>query len=82
MLVNNSCEGVLSDFGLSSVAEDTLCSPKSDIGMCGTIRWMAPELLQEEPDCSYFVGPTLFSDIWAFGCTFYEVSLIFTYHIT
>lgn len=58
----------MSDFRLSRVAGEI---DESGLGMNGTIRWMAPELLRGEPEAA--VCPTLPSDVWAFGCTFYEV---------
>jgi serine/threonine protein kinase len=82
VLVNNSGEGVLGDFGQSRVAEG-VARPSGNttisMGVTGTIRWMAPELLHDEPEGSRAVGPTLSSDVWAFGCTFYEASHILSY---
>ena len=34
----------------------------------GPLRWQAPEFLEDDT-CK----PGLFSDIWSFGCTEYEV---------
>ncbi|KAF8602616.1 kinase-like protein [Ceratobasidium sp. AG-I] len=59
----------LSDFGLAKIPQDSTGSRFSSDGGMGTIRWMGPEL--------FSLGiPTrsLSSDIWALGCTLYEIS--------
>lgn len=70
----------MGDFGLSRVvgdgpSEDTASS--GSLGGCGTVRWMAPELVHDEPSVPPAAGPTLSSDVWAFGCMFYEARKYF-----
>ena len=73
MLINNKHEAVLTDFGLSKVVEKLSRSAGSSTSTgAGALRWKAPELLRGGK-------VTLASDIWAFGCTSFEV--LFTFHI-
>ncbi|KAF9464506.1 kinase-like domain-containing protein [Collybia nuda] len=78
VFVNNSFEGVLSDFALSQVVDDGF-TPPTDLADTmdknGCIRWMARELIYDEPEVPSPIGLTLASDTWAFGCTFYELLL-------
>ena len=69
ILVDQDCHARLADFGLLTIISDsTLNSSPPDNG--GTIRWMSPELFQEETqDCR----PTKFSDCYALGMVIYEV---------
>lgn len=80
--MNGSFEGVLSDFGFSRVVEGagSIEGPADSLGMNGTIRWMARELIHDEPGVPPAVGRTLASDMWALGCTFYEACQVI-YHI-
>ncbi|KAJ7502578.1 kinase-like domain-containing protein, partial [Mycena galericulata] len=68
VLVTRSGRAVLADFGLSSVTDSKvllLTTPTFKAG--GTMRWQAPELLQN--DC-----PNSFaSDVYAFSCVCYEI---------
>lgn len=82
ILVNDSFEGVLSNFGLSRVVEGAGSTEglTDSLGTNGTIRWMARELIHDEPGAPTAAGPTLSSDIWALGCTFYEARQI-SYHL-
>lgn len=43
--------------------------PSTSFERSGTIRWMAPELVDEDQPCR-----SRSSDIWAFACTVLEVS--------
>ena len=54
------------------VLEATVCASTNTITLTGneyTLRWAAPELLNDEEPC-------LASDIWALGWIFYEVRLV------
>ncbi|KAG8920218.1 hypothetical protein FRC01_000869 [Tulasnella sp. 417] len=70
VLVNQRLDAVLCDFGLSSFIHEsgagsgltTLNSAK------GSSRYMSPELLQENES-----KHTLESDVWAWGCTAFEI---------
>ncbi|CAE6467981.1 unnamed protein product [Rhizoctonia solani] len=62
----------LGEFGLAA-----LCYPlaplASSITFTGFSRWMSPELLDIDPDNEDPVVPTTSSDIWALGCTIFEI---------
>jgi serine/threonine protein kinase len=63
----------LSDFGLSQFLDKMAAYPGNTTTMGGSVRWQAPELLLNDE------GPmslTTSSDIWAFGCTSYEVRVL------
>ncbi|KIO33091.1 hypothetical protein M407DRAFT_37419, partial [Tulasnella calospora MUT 4182] len=71
ILVNSEYHAVITDFGSArpSSFEATLCTSTNTITLTGdrfTLRWAAPELLQEYPS-------SLQSDIWALGWVAYEV---------
>jgi len=58
----------LSAFGLSKVRlASTVMSTMGDGGVGGSVRWMAPELLDASSQ------PTTASDIYALGMVFYEI---------
>lgn len=69
-LVDRSGRACLADFGLSSVSAakipgwTTLLTSMANSG--GTLRWQAPELLEDQPS-------TFASDIYAWSCVCYEV---------
>ncbi|CAE6509743.1 unnamed protein product [Rhizoctonia solani] len=62
----------IGEFGLAA-----LCYPlaplASAITFTGFSRWMSPELLDVDPDDDALIVSTTFSDIWALGCTIFEV---------
>ncbi|KAF8982247.1 kinase-like domain-containing protein, partial [Cyathus striatus] len=71
VLISDNGVACLADFGLSSVVNMHLLvwtSIESTVSNAGTVRWQAPELLDEES-----VGTTKESDIYAFACVCYEV---------
>jgi len=71
ILVNESGCCCLADFGLSFVYESKTLATASREAVIGTVPWSAPELLNPEVP-----GPnTTASDVYALGCTMYEVSL-------
>lgn len=71
ILVNDSGRACITDFGLSLIrADKTLAYTLAANTVLGcSYRWAAPELLNEN------FRPTRASDIWAFGCVCYEVSV-------
>ncbi|KAG8974277.1 hypothetical protein FRC05_007701 [Tulasnella sp. 425] len=70
VLMNDGLQAVLCDFGLASFVEESGISSglttSRTIG--GSIRYMSPELHLEEE-----AKHTLESDIWAWGCTAFEI---------
>ncbi|KZS87590.1 kinase-like protein, partial [Sistotremastrum niveocremeum HHB9708] len=68
LLISDSGDPVLADFGLAVFAEkddiisSTTWFSHSDSGLRGTSRWMSPELLNPGASSSYE------SDVWGFGC--------------
>ena len=70
---------MLADFGLSKVIEDLneVNMSSTSTACAGTLRWKAPELVETDSNN----GVTLASDIWALGCTIYEVLYLPTYSL-
>ncbi|THU90223.1 kinase-like protein [Dendrothele bispora CBS 962.96] len=69
ILVDESRRCCLADFGLSSVYESISLATASREPVIGTVPWSAPEL--SNPD---ILSPnTTASDIYALGCTMYEI---------
>ncbi|KAF8602612.1 kinase-like protein [Ceratobasidium sp. AG-I] len=62
----------LSDFGLSRIPQDGAGSRFSSSND-GTTRWMGPELFAFSSTDSIVPVRALPSDIWALGCTLYEI---------
>jgi serine/threonine protein kinase len=71
VLIDDSGRALLCDFGLARVKADiTSRSTVDDISAtAGSRYWMAPERLEGK-------SPKKPSDVYAFGCTSYEVSKI------
>ncbi|KAJ3564019.1 hypothetical protein NP233_g8569 [Leucocoprinus birnbaumii] len=69
ILVNDSCEAFLADFGLSSVLSDTasVTAEVRNIGPGCSYRWLAPEFLNK-PGRRSKAG-----DVWALGGVLYEI---------
>ncbi|KIO17521.1 hypothetical protein M407DRAFT_84920, partial [Tulasnella calospora MUT 4182] len=78
ILISHQVTAVLADFGLALLVDQHSGLTTNSTGkVCGTIRYMSPELFpfdeegeKEEPEQ---VFQTLNSDIWAFGCVVLEV---------
>ncbi|KAG8971948.1 hypothetical protein FRC05_010483 [Tulasnella sp. 425] len=70
ILMSDNLQAVLCDFGLASFVEESGISTglTTSRSIKGSIRYMSPELLLEE-DAKH----TLESDIWAWGCTVFEI---------
>jgi serine/threonine protein kinase len=73
ILIDDDGRVVLSDFGLSRVLEVSGFTTKDTPG---TLRYMAPELLAEEPapgTTSGAIRTTISADVWAFAVAATEV---------
>lgn len=66
MLVSRDIKILLCDFGLAKIIGSTTSTSCTGLG---TLRWQAPELWDDSPK-------TYKSDVYAFGFTVYEVSLV------
>ncbi|EEB99358.1 hypothetical protein MPER_00976 [Moniliophthora perniciosa FA553] len=71
ILMRPSGRPCIADFGLARVADSKVrkMSSSTDAHHLGTIRWLAPELLRDDG------RTTKSSDMYAFGCVCYEVSI-------
>lgn len=67
VLVSADRRGMLADFGLSRALEEHSTGLSTSDGLKGTLRYYSPELIREENG-----GHSLPSDIWAWGCLFFE----------
>ena len=72
VLISHHKKAYLCDFGLSRFVVDNTLWRTTATHAGGTLRWMAPELLQQE-ECL----PTKASDIYAYGMTCYVGKLPF-----
>lgn len=69
VLINDNLRAVLCDFGLSTILQDEPSGLTTTKSIKGSTRYMSPELLDEDASLS------LMSDIWAWGCLLFEVSV-------
>ncbi|KAF9455773.1 hypothetical protein BDZ94DRAFT_1205430 [Collybia nuda] len=72
ILVNSSGIACLADFGLSAITDPqilTWTSQSSPASKGGSLRWQAPELLENDED----VKNTKASDVYAWSCVCYEI---------
>ncbi|KAF9448430.1 kinase-like protein [Macrolepiota fuliginosa MF-IS2] len=75
ILVSSDGSACLADFGLSSMVDAQILRWTSLDTMTqtgGTVRWEAPELMDEQDDGSS-PKPTFSSDIYSLACVMYEV---------
>ncbi|TFK35923.1 kinase-like domain-containing protein [Crucibulum laeve] len=78
ILVTSAQRACLADFGLSTIRDPEVLRMTSSVGHTGgTVRWMAPELLDPEHERINSKE----SDIYAFACVCYEESQIPFYEI-
>lgn len=70
-MVSNDHRCCLADFGLS-VLDTQSMNPTVTAGAQGSIRWLAPEFINPTPMPTQ--GILTSRDIYAFGCTVFEVS--------
>jgi predicted Ser/Thr protein kinase len=68
VLLNKKGQAKLADFGLSKV-KDASSATK---GVKGTLRWMAPELFEEELGTE--IGYTKKADVYSYGVIMYEIA--------
>ncbi|KIJ06898.1 hypothetical protein PAXINDRAFT_55079, partial [Paxillus involutus ATCC 200175] len=62
ILINDEGQPLISDFGLSSILEEYNETSYFKSNRPGSIRWVAPELLETLPK------PTIRSDVYSYGC--------------
>lgn len=64
----------LGDFGLGRIVIDTsiMAGTSTNIG-AGSLRWMAPELIQPSQFGLKIAMPNAESDVYALGCVYLEV---------
>ncbi|KZS95809.1 kinase-like protein [Sistotremastrum niveocremeum HHB9708] len=72
VLVNDAEEACLTDFGLSKIDEVASSSTFSTSSFSATVRWMAREMAEAVSDDVFFL-PTVWTDIWAYGCVILEI---------
>ncbi|CUA69862.1 Serine/threonine-protein kinase flr-4 [Rhizoctonia solani] len=72
LFIDSAGRTKIGEFGLAA-----LCYPlaplASAITFTGFSRWMSPELLDMDPDDETPTVPSMPSDIWALGCTIFEI---------
>ena len=73
MLVTDDLRCCLGDFGLASVIESQFATTATSGFTQGTVRWMAPELLDHSQLSANDSQKHTAGDIYAFGCTVFEV---------
>ena len=76
VLIDDKLHACLADFGLSAVTYDpnTVNAISTSSSVNGSIRWMAPELLNPEEAGLEHVRPSSEADIYAFSMLMWEVS--------
>lgn len=82
ILINADGSACLADFGLSSVMDAevlgwTSLTTITQIG--GTVRWMAPEMIEAAENC--ILRPTFESDIYSLASVMFEVTLLDGIHL-
>ncbi|KAJ6541571.1 kinase-like domain-containing protein, partial [Mycena capillaripes] len=70
ILITHEWSACLADFGLTSLSDATIATHTSH--RAGSIRWMAPELIDPEHFGQRFVR-TPATDVYAFGCVCLEL---------
>ena len=80
ILINSECRACLADFGLAAIIEDvTSVEGSSSHKAGGTIRWMAPEVLDPETygytKKSRKKLPSKSTDTYALGMTILEARI-------
>ncbi|KAJ7839212.1 kinase-like domain-containing protein, partial [Mycena olivaceomarginata] len=72
ILINDAGQACLADFGLALAMESQAFSTSSAGGTRGTLRWLAPEILDSSRKSDRQASLTK-RDIYAFGCTILEI---------
>jgi len=74
ILIDEGGHARLADFGLLTIVSDaTNFMTSSSLAICGTTRWMSPELLHPDQFGPEDSRPTKESDCYALGMVIYEV---------
>ncbi|KAG1805810.1 kinase-like domain-containing protein [Suillus subaureus] len=73
VLISSNGRARLSDFGLSVIAVEFVGTSYFTSALSGTVRWIAPELLAIPDEEGTTMIPTSNSDIYSFGCIFFQV---------
>ena len=79
-MIDSTSHARLADFGLAAIIDEATLGSTVNDGMRGTLRWMAPEIM--DPERFGFTGgsmkrlPSMSTDIYALGMTILEVSTI------
>ncbi|KAJ6473077.1 kinase-like domain-containing protein [Mycena sanguinolenta] len=71
ILISDNGQACLADFGLALAIGSQAISTSSAGGTRGTLRWLAPEILDSSRKSERLASPTK-QDIYAFGCTILE----------
>jgi serine/threonine protein kinase len=78
ILIDDQGRGILSDFGLARTLGMTDKSGLTTSSIFGSLRWLAPELFPRldrgQANSPTEIQRTSASDVWAFGCTVFEVN--------
>ncbi|KAF8179317.1 G-protein alpha subunit-domain-containing protein [Mycena galopus ATCC 62051] len=72
ILIDDDGQACLADFGLALAVESQALSASSAGSSRGTLRWLAPEILDSSRKAERQASPTK-RDIYAFGCTILEI---------
>ncbi|KAJ6449846.1 kinase-like domain-containing protein, partial [Mycena sanguinolenta] len=72
ILIDDSGQACLADFGLALAVESHAFSTSSAGSTRGTLPWLAPEILDSSRKAERLASPTK-RDIYALGCTILEV---------
>ncbi|KAF8196270.1 kinase-like protein, partial [Mycena galopus ATCC 62051] len=72
ILIDDGGQACLADFGLALAVESQACSASSAGSTGGTLRWLAPEILDSSRKADRQASQTK-RDIYAFGCTILEI---------
>ena len=79
ILINSECRACLADFGLAAIIEDAASDGPSSHKAGGTIRWMAPEIIDPKrygyDKRSLKKLPSKSTDTYALGMTILEVRI-------
>ncbi|KAJ7359279.1 kinase-like domain-containing protein, partial [Mycena albidolilacea] len=72
ILISDGGQACLADFGLALAVESQALSTSSAGSTRGTLRWLAPEILDSSRKAERQTSLTK-RDIYAFGCTILEI---------
>ncbi|KAJ4477784.1 kinase-like domain-containing protein [Lentinula edodes] len=72
ILISDDCRCCLADFGLS-VLDTQSINATHTATVQGSLRWLAPEFINPTPTPQHNQGKLTSRDIYAFGCTVFEL---------